>query len=59
MRKRSRVYVQRNGKMLIVIDKPTTLGITIFRRGHIALQWRGHFFQAYIGDRMHYAGRRS
>jgi hypothetical protein len=52
--RRRRIAFIRNGKMVFLYHVRTGLGITLFRRGHLALQWRGHFIQAYTGDRMYY-----
>lgn len=54
MLKRRDFIFKRNGRLLMVFHIPSTLGITWFRHGLVAFQFRGHFFQAYVGDRMRY-----
>jgi hypothetical protein len=43
---------QRKGKFAFWFHKRTSLGLTLWRKGGVSLQFRGHFFQAYVGDWM-------
>lgn len=42
----------RKGKYVFLLHVPTSLGITIWRKGGVSLQFRGRFIQAYVGDWM-------
>jgi hypothetical protein len=56
--KRRYWYFKRAGSSVMLLYLPTSTGVTIFRRPMklVAVQVKGHFVQAYLGDVMRYAG---
>lgn len=47
---RSALTRRRDGRSVLLYDQKTGLGVTLWRRGAVSLQYRGHFLQIVVGD---------
>lgn len=47
---RKHIFTRRDPDQLFIFDRRSTLGLTIWRKGAVSLQFHGRFIQVVFGD---------